>query len=52
MIDRLETIDAAEQCGFSAAGRSEQDDNLALPYVEIDPPKDLELAERFMQIFN
>ena len=48
MIDRLETVYAAEQCGFSAAGRSEQDDDLALLYVEIDPPEDLELAERFM----
>ena len=48
MIDRLETVDAAEQCGFSAAGRSEQDDDLALLYVEIDPPEDLELAKRFM----
>ena len=52
MIDRLETVDAAEQCRLSAAGRSEQDDDLALLYVEVDPPQDLELAERFMQIFD
>ena len=48
MIDRLETVDAAEQCGFSAAGWSEQDDDLALLYVEIDAAEDFELAERFM----
>ena len=48
LVDRLETVDAAEQCRLAAAGRPEQDDDLTLLHIEVDSPQDLELAERFM----